>query len=460
MAASLPTFTTPFAHTGQFGRTFRPNRGLRQGEVKRNASPEMGTAALARADYTSRDMRADPLAYLGEELTALKEQNLYRRLRILEDEQRAHTTVDQTSVVNLSSNNYLGLTTHPRLRAKALEAIGRFGVGTGSVRTIAGTMAIHMELERRLADFKKVEAVVVFQSGFTANAGTVSAILTRDDVVISDELNHASIIDGCRLSRAAIKVFPHKDVDAARRIIKDLPARQRKLLITDGVFSMDGDLGPLPALCDLAEETGCIMMVDDAHASGVFGKNGRGTIDHFGVHGRVDVQVGTLSKAVGALGGYVAGNRNLIEFLYHRARPFLFSTSHPPAVAAACLAAVDVLLEEPEIIERLWDNTRFFKKGLERLGFNTGISESPITPVIVGDGAAAMTLSDRLFAQGVFAQGIAFPTVAKDKARVRTIVTATHTKDELQFALDAFQKVGHELGLISSAPSAVQAHHP
>jgi glycine C-acetyltransferase len=393
-------------------------------------------------------MRADPLAFLGDELDALKQQNLYRHLRILEEEQKAHTTFDHRSVVNLSSNNYLGLTTHPRLRQRALEAIERFGVGSGSVRTIAGTMEIHMELERRLAEFKKVEAVVVFQSGFTANAGTVSSILTKDDVVISDELNHASIIDGCRLSRAAIKVFPHKDVEAARRIIRELPAGQRKLLITDGVFSMDGDLGPLRALCELAEETGCIMMVDDAHASGVFGANGRGTVDHFGMHGRVDVQVGTLSKAVGALGGYVAGNRNLIEFLYHRARPFLFSTSHPPAVAAACIAAIDVLLEEPQIIERLWDNTRFFKAGLERLGFNTGVSESPITPVIAGESARAMKLSDRLFQEGVFAQGIAFPTVARDKARVRTIVTATHTRDDLQYALDAFAKVGRELELI------------
>ena len=393
-------------------------------------------------------MRQDPLSYLSDELNALRQQNLYRRLRVLEDEQKAHTTFDHRSVVNLSSNNYLGLTTHPRLRQKAREAVEQFGVGTGSVRTIAGTMAMHMELERKLAEFKKVEAVVVFQSGFTANAGTVSAILTKDDVVISDELNHASIIDGCRLSRAAIKVFPHKDVDAARKLIEGLPAGQRKLLITDGVFSMDGDLGPLPELCELAEQTGCIMMVDDAHASGVFGKNGRGTIDHFGVHGRVDVQVGTLSKAIGALGGYVAGTQALIEFLYHRARPFLFSTSHPPAVAAACIAAIDVLLEEPEIIDRLWENTRFFKSGLEALGFNTGVSESPITPVITGDGAVAMKLSDRLFQEGVFAQGIAFPTVAKDKARVRTIVTATHTRDHLQFALDTFGKVGKELGLV------------
>jgi glycine C-acetyltransferase len=393
-------------------------------------------------------MRHDPLAYLGQELDALKEQKLYRNLRILEDEQKAHTTVDHRSVVNLSSNNYLGLTTHPKLRAAALKAIEDYGVGTGSVRTIAGTMDIHMALEQKLAEFKKVEKVVVFQSGFAANAGTVSAIFGKEDVVISDELNHASIIDGCRLSRATIKVFPHKDVDAARKIIKDLPAGQRKLLITDGVFSMDGDLGPLPGLCELAEETGCIMMVDDAHASGVFGKNGRGTIDHFGMHGRVDIQVGTLSKAVGVLGGYVAGNANLIDFLYHRARPFLFSTSHPPAVVLACIAAVDVLMDEPEIIERLWDNTRFFKEGLHRLGFNTGLSESPITPVIAGEGAKAMLLSDKLFERGVFAQGIAFPTVARDKARVRTIVTATHTREDLQFALDAFGAVGREIGLI------------
>jgi glycine C-acetyltransferase len=393
-------------------------------------------------------MRTDPLAYLGRELDSLRDQKLFRHLRILEDEQKARTTVDHRSVVNLSSNNYLGLTTHPRLREMALKAIADYGVGTGSVRTIAGTMEIHMELERRLADFKNVEKVVVFQSGFAANAGTVSAILTRDDVVISDELNHASIIDGCRLSRATIKVFPHKDVDAARRIIKELPASQRKLLITDGVFSMDGDVGPLPALCDLAEETGCIMMVDDAHASGVFGKNGRGTVDHFGMHGRVDIQVGTLSKAMGALGGYVAGSGDLIDFLYHRARPFLFSTSHPPSVVLSCLAALDVLMEEPEIIERLWDNTRFFKEGLHRLGFDTGLSESPITPVIAGEGAKAMELSDKLFARGVFAQGIAFPTVARDKARVRTIVTATHTREDLQFALDAFAAVGREIGLI------------
>ncbi len=392
-------------------------------------------------------IRVDPLTYLADDLEQLKAQGLYRRLRVLEDEQRAHTTFDGRSVVNLSSNNYLGLTTHPKLRQKALEAIERYGVGTGSVRTIAGTMSLHVELERRLAEFKHTEATVVFQSGFAANAGTVSAILTKEDVIISDELNHASIIDGCRLSRAAIKVFPHRDADAARKILRELPSGQRKLLITDGVFSMDGDLGPLPDLCAVAEEYGAIMMVDDAHASGVFGKNGRGTVDHFGMHGRGDVQVGTLSKAIGALGGYVAGSTAFIEFLHHHARPFLFSTSHPPSVTATCLAAIDVLLEEPQIIDQLWENTRFFKKGLMDLGFNTGASESPITPVFVGDGALAMKLSDRLFQEGVFAQGIAFPTVAKDKARVRTIVTATHTRDELQFALDRFAAVGRELGI-------------
>src|SRR5687767_3894656 len=393
-------------------------------------------------------MRQDPLASLANELQTLRDQGLYRRLRILDDEQKAHTSIDHRIVVNLSSNNYLGLTTHPKLRERAIEATRTLGVGTGSVRTIAGTMDIHMVLERKLAAFKKTEAAVVFQSGFAANAGTVAAILGRDDAIVSDELNHASIIDGARLSRASVKVFPHGDVDAARRVLEGLPRGQRTLLITDGVFSMDGDLGRLPALCDLADEFGCIMMVDDAHASGVFGEHGRGTVDHFGMHGRVDVQVGTLSKAIGALGGYVAGSRSLIEFLHHRARPFLFSTSHPPSVAATCIAALEVLQTEPQWMERLWDNTRFFKGGLQALGFNTGISESPITPVIAGENALAMKLSDRLFEEGVFAQGIGFPTVPKGTARVRTIVTATHTREELQFALDCFRKVGAELGIV------------
>jgi glycine C-acetyltransferase len=393
-------------------------------------------------------MKRDPLAFLGHELESLKQQGLYRKLRILEGRPEAHTTFDHQSVVNLSSNNYLGLTTHPKLIKAAVEAAEKYGVGSGAVRTISGTMAMHMELEERLARFKHVESVVVFQSGFAANAGTVAAILTKDDVVVSDELNHASIIDGCRLSKATIKVFPHKDVDAARKILTELPAGQRKLLITDGVFSMDGDLGRVPELCALAEEFGAIMMVDDAHASGVFGTSGSGTVDHFKCHGRVDIQVGTLSKAIGVLGGYVAGSRTLIEFLYHRARPFLFSTSHPPAVTAACLAALDILETEPQWIEKLWDNTRFFKAGLEKLGFNTGMSESPITPVIVGQAATAAKMSDALFERGVFAQSIGFPTVARDKARLRTIVAATHTKEDLQYALDTFGRVGRELGVI------------
>jgi len=393
-------------------------------------------------------MRSDPLAFLGAELDALKQQGLYRRLRVMEGEPTAHGTYDHRSVVNLSSNNYLGLTTHPKLKDAALDAVRRYGVGSGAVRTISGTMELHMELERRLATFKKVEAVVVFQSGFAANAGTVSAVLGKDDVIVSDELNHASIIDGCRLSRAAIKVYPHKDVDAARAILRDLPPAQKKILITDGVFSMEGDLGPLPGLCAAAEEYGAIMMVDDAHASGVFGAQGRGTVDHFGCHGRVDIQVGTLSKAIGVLGGYVAGSRNLIDFLYHRARPFLFSTSHPPAVTAACIAALAVLETEPQWMTQLWDNSRFFREGLQALGFNTGMSESPITPVIVGEAATAAKMSDALFERGVFAQSIGFPTVPKGQARLRTIVSATHTREDLQYSLHMFAAVGRELGIL------------
>jgi glycine C-acetyltransferase len=393
-------------------------------------------------------MRRDPLAYLDQELTDLRARGTVRGLRVLQGEQRAHATFDSTSVVNLASNNYLGLTTHPHLRARAIEAIERYGVGSGSVRTIAGTMELHVELERRLAAFKKTEAAVVFQSGFTANAGTVASLLGREDTIVSDELNHASIIDGARLSRATIKVFPHRDVTAARRILEAQAGTRRTLVITDGVFSMDGDLGILPELCDLCDEFGCIMMVDDAHASGVFGSSGRGTVDHFGLHGRVDIQVGTLSKAVGVLGGYVAGSQSLITFLHQRARPFLFSTSHPPAVAAACIAALDVLESEPQWMEQLWNNTTFFKEGLRTLGFDTGRSESPITPVIVGDAAKAMRFSDRLFDQGVFALGIGFPTVPEGRARIRTIVTATHTRDELAFALERFGRVGRELGIL------------
>jgi glycine C-acetyltransferase len=391
----------------------------------------------------------DPLAYLGEQLEAWKRAGTYQRLRVLESESAAEARFDGKDVINLASNNYLGLTTHPRLREAALEATRRYGVGSGAVRTISGTMSLHMQLEERIARFKNVEACVVFQSGFAANAGTVAAVLTPEDHIVSDELNHASIIDGCRLSRAKIHVFPHKDTAAAERKLAELDGQPgRKLLITDGVFSMDGDIGPLPGLVEAAEKHGAIMMVDDAHSSGVLGRNGRGTIDHFGLHGRVHIQVGTLSKAIGVLGGYVCGSRALIEFLYHRARPFLFSTSHPPAVAASCIAAFDVLEEEPERIQALWDNTRYFKQGLSAAGFNTGVSETPITPVIVGEARTAYALSAALFEEGVLATGIGFPTVPEGKARVRTIVTATHTREDLDRALEVFERVGKKLGIL------------
>jgi glycine C-acetyltransferase len=390
------------------------------------------------------------LQYLSDQLQKLREQNLYQRLRILETEQLPVCNFDGQEVINLSSNNYLGLTTHPKLKERAVRAVEEFGVGSGAVRTIAGTMSLHMELEEKIARFKQVEASVVFQSGFTANAGTVQAILERDDVIISDELNHASIIDGCRLSRAEIKVFPHKDVEACEGILKEIRERKcRKLLITDGVFSMDGDIAPLPQLVELAEKYGCIMMIDDAHSSGVLGRNGRGTVDHFNLHGRVDIQVGTLSKAIGALGGYICSTRETIDYLYHRARPFLFSTSHPPSVAATCIAAIEVLEEEPQLIQELWSNTEFFKEGLKRLGFNTGMSETPITPVIVGDAALAHQFSRELFQAGVFAQGIGYPTVPQGKARIRTIVTATHTQEELSQALEIMESVAKKLKILA-----------
>ncbi len=402
------------------------------------------------SQVTTKNGSASFEAALEKELSELRAQGLYRKLRVLDGAQEAECVIDGRRVINLSSNNYLGLTTHPRLKKAALEFVQREGVGTGSVRTIAGTNKEHMELERRLAAFKHTEACVVFQSGFTANAGTVSAILGKDDLIISDALNHASIIDGCRLSRAPIKVFAHKNVEEAKQILEENKNHPgKKLLITDGVFSMDGDIGALPELCELARHYDCIMMVDDAHSSGVLGKDGRGSVDHFGLHGKVDIQVGTLSKAFGALGGYVAGSQRMIEYLYHRARPFLFSTSHPPAVVGACLAALDVLEQEPQWIAQLWENTRHFKAELARLGFDTGASETPITPVIAGESRMAMQLSDELFADGVFAQGIGFPTVARDKARVRTIVTATHTREQLDRALASFEKVGKRLGLIS-----------
>src|ERR1700732_925792 len=398
--------------------------------------------------------RANPLSYLSEQLDDLKAKGTHFKLRVLEDEQAPVCTFDGKKVINLASNNYLGLTTHPKLREAAPEATRKYGTGSGAVRTIAGTMKIHMELEEKIARFKNVEACVVFQSGFAANAGTVSAVLGKEDFIISDALNHASIIDGARLSRAKILVFRHKDISHAEEqlaSVKDEPGK--KLLISDGVFSMDGDIGPLPGLCALAEKYGAIMMVDDAHASGVLGRNGRGTIDHFKMHGRVDIQVGTLSKAIGGLGGYVCGTRDLIDFLYHRARPFLFSTSHPPSVAATCIAAFDVLENEPERIEKLWENTRFWKKELALLGFDIGgkttpASETPITPIILGDGKLTMDFSRGLFKEGVLGTGIAFPTVPEGKARIRTIMTATHTTEELQRALEVLKRVGNTMRIV------------
>lgn len=393
------------------------------------------------------------LAYLTEQLNDLKQRGTYFKLRILEDEQGPICTYDGKQVINLASNNYLGLCDHPKLREAAIAATQKFGVGSGAVRTIAGTMRIHMELEEKIAAFKGVEACVVFQSGFTANAGTVSSILGKEDFILSDELNHASIIDGARLSRAKIKVFRHKDVAHCEDLLKEIQHEPgRKLIITDGVFSMDGDIGPVDKLCDLAEKYGALMMVDDAHASGVLGRNGRGSVDHFHCTQRVDVQVGTLSKAIGALGGYVCGSRDLIDYLYHRARPFLFSTSHPPSVAATCIAAFDLLESEPERIERLWANTRYFKEQLSAAGFDVGgrstpVSETPITPIIIGDGKKTMEFSRALFDAGLMASGIAFPTVPEGKARIRTIMTSEHTRSQIDQALEILTIVARKMGI-------------
>ena len=391
----------------------------------------------------------EALDYLKQELAQLREQGLLLNPRTLEGPSKARARFDGRDVINLASNNYLGLADHPRLNKAAADAALELGAGTGAVRTIAGMMSIHKELERRFADFKHAEDALMFQSGFASNAGTVAAILSKEDVIVSDQLNHASIIDGARLSRAEIKVFPHKDVEAAEQLLVESAAPgRRQLLVTDGVFSMDGDIAPLPGLVEVAERRGAIMMVDDAHASGVLGKGGAGTVDHFDLHGRVDIQVGTLSKAIGVLGGFVAGPTHLIEWLSNRGRPILFSTTAPPAVVAACMAALDVIRDEPERLALLWSNTAFFKKGLHKLGFDTGASETPITPVIAGDEEKAQTLARRLFEEGVFCPAIVFPTVAKGSARVRTIVTADHTEQDLSEALDAFGRVGSELGLV------------
>jgi glycine C-acetyltransferase len=388
------------------------------------------------------------LDYLKERLAELDEQGLLLRERELEGPTGARARFDGREVINLASNNYLGLSNHPRMNTAAAKAAAELGAGSGAVRTIAGTMSMHRELERRFAAFKHAEDSVMFQSGFTSNAGTVAAILDKGDVIVSDRLNHASIIDGARLSRAEIKVFEHKDAAHADRLLEETKAPDRRqLLATDGVFSMDGDIAPLPDLVEVAERHGAIMMVDDAHASGVLGMGGAGTVDHFGLHGRVDVQVGTLSKAIGVLGGFVAGPNVLIEWLRNRGRPYLFSTSAPPAVTAACLEALDIIADEPERIERLWTNTRSFKASLHELGFDTGQSETPITPVITGEEEATQAFARRLFEEGVFCPAIVFPTVARGQARVRTIVTADHTEADLAEALETFGRVGAEVRL-------------
>ena len=387
--------------------------------------------------------------FVADELDQLRRQGLFRPLRVLDSAQDTEAVVDGKRVLNLSSNNYLGLTTHPRLKTAMIEATERWGAGSGAVRTIAGTMTVHEDLERRLAEFKHTEASLVLQSGFTANLGVLQSLVKEGDVIISDELNHASMIDGIRLSKAERSIFKHRDMDDLERHLEMHRAKRVKLVVTDGVFSMDGDIASLPAIVERAERFGALVMVDDAHASGVLGKNGRGSVNHFGLDGRVDLQMGTLSKAIGVLGGYVAGAQTVRDFLIHRARPFLFSTSHPPGVAAACIAAIDVLLAEPERIDRLWKNTARFKDGLKRLGFDTGASETPITPVIVGKGAVAMDFSDRLFQLGVFAQGIGFPTVAEGRARIRTIVTSMHTDAQLDRALETFATVGKQVGVIA-----------
>ena len=393
----------------------------------------------------------NPLSYLRDQLTELDAKGLQFRLHILEGEQKPVAHFDGKDIINLSSNNYLGLTTHKALRRAAIEAIRTHGVGAGAVRTIAGTMDLHMALEKQIAKFKQTEAAVVFQSGFTANAGTVAAVLGKDDLILSDELNHASIIDGCRLSRATIKVFKHKDIADCERLCKETENWPgHKLLITDGVFSMDGDIAPLPALCDLAEKFNCIMMVDDAHSSGVLGRNGRGTVDHLGCHGRIHIQVGTLSKAIGAMGGYVCGSRELIDFLYRRARPFLYSTGHPPSVVATCQASFTLLDSAigEKLIKKLWSNTKFFQSRVKRLGFSIGASQTPITPIHVGEAAKAFEFSRRLFEAGVYAPPVGFPTVPEGKARLRAIVTATHKRADLERACEIIGEVGRSLGII------------
>ncbi|MEC1473656.1 glycine C-acetyltransferase [Bacillus haynesii] len=386
--------------------------------------------------------------FLASELDTMKENGTFQELPIIESLQGSTVKMKGKDIIQLSSNNYLGLTSHPRLQKAAEEAVKRYGAGTGSVRTIAGTFTMHDELEKKLASFKNTEAALVFQSGFTANQGILSSILTKDDIVISDELNHASIIDGIRLTKAGKKVYQHADMEDLEKILKKSMNYRMRLIVTDGVFSMDGDIAPLPEIVRLAEQYDAFVMVDDAHGSGVLGENGRGTVHHFGLDGKVHIQVGTLSKAIGVLGGYAAGSKVLIDYLKHKGRPFLFSTSHPPAVTAACIEAVNVLMEEPSLIKKLWDNTAYFKKELEKMGLPLIKSETPITPILIGDEAEACRFSNTLFELGLFAQAIVFPTVPKGKARIRTIMTAQHSKEELDKALEIIETGAKKAGLL------------
>ncbi len=390
------------------------------------------------------------LDFIPGELEALKEAGLYVHIRTLESPQGAWIVVDGKKVLNLCSNNYLGLANDPRLREAAKEAVDRFGVGPGAVRTIAGTQSLHLELEKTLAEFKGAEAVISFQSGFNANLATIPALVGRGDAIFSDELNHASIIDGCRLSRAEIIRYAHNDPEDLRKKLEEARGNYRRMLIvTDGVFSMDGDIAPLPAIADLADAFGAILMVDDAHGEGVLGRGGRGIVDHFNLHGRVDVEVGTLSKAFGVVGGYVAGSQQLIDYLRQKARPFLFSSAVTPPDVAASLAAARILSESTELVDRLWENTRYFKEGMKAAGFDIGRSETPITPVMLGEAKLAQTFSRRLFEEGIFAQAIGYPTVPRGKARIRVMISASHSKEDLDFALERFAKVGRELGVIT-----------
>ena len=401
--------------------------------------------------YNARMVKPNLMGFLDEEIAKLKAEGRFTTLRVLEGAQMPVSVIDGKKVVNLTSNNYLDLANHPRLKAAAKAAIDKYGVGTAAVRPIIGTMDIHLELERKLAAFKGTQAALVFQSGFTVNVACCQSLMSDEkDLLISDELNHASIIDGARLAKASRRIYRHKDMEHLREILdsKESAAARRRMIVTDGVFSMDGDVAPLPAIMDLADRYEAFVMVDDAHASGVMGPNGRGTPAHFNLADRVQLQIGTLSKAVAAIGGYVAGSRSLIDYLISTARPFTFSSSHPPSVTATCIAAVDLLMEEPQRIELLWRNARYFKEGLKKAGFDTGVSETPITPVMVGDTAKAKLFSARLFEEGVFALAIVFPIVARGKERLRTIVSSGHTPKDLDFALEKFAKVGRELGLV------------